>query len=104
MSHQLSQADQEQYRRDGFFFPLRIFSAEEAADHREQLENLEAKHGPMHYRTKPYLLMKSAIDIAQNPVLLDAVESLLGRIFCFGIQLTLSKNLKTKSMFHGIRI
>ena len=66
MSHQLSQADQEQYRRDGFFFPLRIFSAEEAADHREQLENLEAKHGPMHYRTKPYLLMKSAIDIAQN--------------------------------------
>ena len=55
MSHQLSQADQEQYRRDGFFFPLRIFSAEEAADHREQLESLEAKHGPMHYRTKPYL-------------------------------------------------
>ena len=52
MSHQLSQADQEQYRRNGFFFPLRIFSAEEAADHREQLENLEAKHGPMHYRTK----------------------------------------------------
>ena len=32
----------------------------------------------MHYRTKPYLLMKSAIDIAQNPVLMDAVESLLG--------------------------
>ena len=78
MSQQLSQADQEQYRRNGFFFPLRIFSTEEAADHREQLENLEAKHGPMHYRTKPYLLMKSAIDIAQNPVLLDAVESLLG--------------------------
>ena len=78
MNHQLSQADQEQYRRDGFFFPLRIFSAEEAADHREQLENLEAKHGPMHYRTKPYLLMKSAMDIAQNPALLDAVESLLG--------------------------
>ena len=31
MSHQLSQADQEQYRRDGFFFPLRILSSEEAA-------------------------------------------------------------------------
>ena len=78
MSHQLSQADQEQYRRDGFFFPLRIFSAEEAADHREQLENLEAKHGLMHYRTKPYLLMKSAAEIGKNPLLLDAVESLLG--------------------------
>ena len=78
MSHQLSQADQEQYRRDGFFFPLRILSAEEAADHREQLENMEAKHGLMHYRTKPYLLMKSAAEIGKNPLLLDAVESLLG--------------------------
>ena len=78
MSHQLSQADQEQYRRDGFFFPLRILSAAEAADHREQLENMEAKHGLMHYRTKPYLLMKSAAEIGKNPLLLDAVESLLG--------------------------
>jgi len=78
MRQQLSQADQEQYRRDGFFFPLRIFSAEEAAGHREQLENIEAQQGPMHYRTKPYLLMKSASEIARNPVLLDVVESLLG--------------------------
>ncbi|MDE0856215.1 MAG: hypothetical protein OSA97_17510, partial [Nevskia sp.] len=61
-----------------FFLSSEDFSAEEAADHREQLENLEAKYGLMHYRTKPYLLMKSAIDIAQNPVLMDAVESLLG--------------------------
>ena len=78
MSHQLSQADQEQYRRDGFFFPLRIFSAEEAAYHKKQLELIETQHGPMHYRTKPYLLIKSALDIAQNSLLLDAVESLLG--------------------------
>ena len=63
MSHQLSQADQEQYRRDGFFFPLRILSAAEAADHREQLENMEAKHGLMHYRTKPYTLMKSEAEL-----------------------------------------
>ena len=32
----------------------------------------------MHYRQKPYLLMKSAAEIARNPALLDAVEDLLG--------------------------
>jgi len=101
MRQQLSQADQEQYRRDGFFFPLRIFSAEEAAGHREQLENIEAQQGPMHYRTKPYLLMKSASEIARNPVLLGVCWD---RIFCSGIPLTLSKNLTTRSMFPGIRI
>ena len=78
MSLELSQANQEQYRREGFFFPLRIFSAAEADYHREQLENLEAKHGLMHYRTKPYLLIKSAVEIGKNQLLLDAVESLLG--------------------------
>ena len=56
MSHQLSQADQEQYRRDGFFFPLRIFSAEATVDNREQLENLEAKN----------CLMKSLLEQLAN--------------------------------------
>ena len=32
----------------------------------------------MHYRHKPYLLMKSSSEIALNPPLLDAVEDLLG--------------------------
>ena len=32
----------------------------------------------MHYRHKPYLLMKSTSEIALNPPLLDAVEDLLG--------------------------
>jgi len=40
INQQLSQADQQQYRHDGYFFPLRIFSTKKAADHREQLENL----------------------------------------------------------------
>ncbi|NWJ90782.1 phytanoyl-CoA dioxygenase family protein, partial [Marine Group I thaumarchaeote] len=78
MSQQLSQADQEQYWRKGYLFPLQIFSAEKAADHREQLENMEAIHGPMHYKTKPYLLMESAAEIAMHLVLLDKVESILG--------------------------
>ena len=78
MNLKLSQAEQEQYRRDGFFFPVNILDSAEAANHRRRLEDIEAKFGPMHYRHKPLLLMKSAAEIARNPVLLDAVEDLLG--------------------------
>ena len=78
MNLKLSQAEQEQYRRDGFIFPVRILDATETADHRGRLEEIETKYGPMHYRHKPYLLMKSAAEIACNPAILDAVEDLLG--------------------------
>ena len=78
MNLKLSQAEQEQYRLDGFFFPVRIMDAAEATNHRRRLEDIETKYGPMHYRHKPYLLMISAAEIARNPVLLDAVEDLLG--------------------------
>jgi len=78
MGQQLSHSDLEQYQRDGFFFPLRIFSSKKAENHRKRLEKLEALHGSMHYKVKPYLLMKSAAEIAKNPVLLDAVECILG--------------------------
>ena len=78
MSLKLSQTEKEQYSRDGFIFPVRILNVTETADHRERLEEIEIKYGPMHYRQKPYLLMKSAAEIARNPALLDAVEDLLG--------------------------
>ena len=78
MNLKLSQAEQEQYRRDGFIFPVRILDAAETANHRRRLEEIETKYGPMHYRHKPYLLMKSASEIARNPALLDAIEDLLG--------------------------
>ena len=78
MNINLSPAEKEQYRRDGFFFPVRILDAAETANHRRRLEDVEAKYGPMHYRNKPHLLMKSAAEIAHNPGLMNAVEDLLG--------------------------
>ena len=78
MSLKLSQAEQEQFRCDGFIFPVRILDAAESANHRERLEEIETKYGSMHYRHKPYLLMKSAAEISRNPALLDTVEDLLG--------------------------
>ena len=78
MDLNLSQAEQEQFRFDGFIFPVRIMDAAETANHRRRLQEIEAKYGPIHYRHKPYLLMKSTSRIARNTALLDAVEDLLG--------------------------
>ena len=59
-------------------FPLPVMSKDEAAQHRRRLEDAELQHGPMHYRVKPYLILKSAAEIARHSKLLDAVEAVLG--------------------------
>lgn len=66
------------YRAEGCVFPVAMFSPTEAADHRRRLEAAEAEHGNMHYRVKPYLVLSTANTIARHPVLLDAVEDVLG--------------------------
>ena len=77
MNLKLSQAEQEQYRHDGFIFPVRILDTVETTNQRRRLEEIEIKYGPMHYRHKPYRLMESAAKIARNPALLDTIEDLL---------------------------
>ena len=44
MNLKLSQSEQEQYRRDGFIFPVSILDAAETADHRGKLEEIETKY------------------------------------------------------------
>jgi len=66
------------YRRDGFFFPIRVASADRAADWRVQLEDAERRHGKMHYLPKPHLVLPLAYAISRDPAVLDAVESILG--------------------------
>ena len=78
MPKQLSEQQIEAYRRDGGVFPIAVMSEAEAVEHRRRLEAAEAAHGNMHYRSKPYLVLSSAKEIAGNAVLLDAVEDILG--------------------------
>lgn len=66
------------YERDGCLFPVTIMPESKAAAHRRRLEAAEAEHGPMHYRVKPHLLLRSAAELGRNPALLDAVEDILG--------------------------
>jgi hypothetical protein len=81
-----------QYREDGFYSPLRIFTPEEAAALRGAIEAVERERGPIFredrlrpgdpfqgsYRFKSHLLFKWLADAIRHPRLLDAVEPFIG--------------------------
>jgi non-haem Fe2+, alpha-ketoglutarate-dependent halogenase len=83
----LTQAQIEQYRRDGYVFPIRVMSESDAADCRRRLEAFEASTGgPLHggLRHKTHLLFKYLGDLVHHDRILDAVEDLYGPdLFCW---------------------
>ena len=77
----LSPAAIEQYERDGYFYPVPVLSADEARASRERLERAERDlGGPLRgvYRVKPHLLFTWLADLVRHPLILDAVEDVLG--------------------------
>src|SRR5437870_12611831 len=81
MSKLLSQAAVEQYKRDGYYSPVRVMSAAEARRFRNALETHEAKTGkPLqgNWRHKMHLLFTWADELVHHPKVLDAVEDVLG--------------------------
>ena len=77
----LVSAAAEQYRRDGFYFPVRVMSPGEALALRGRLEAVEAEHGGRlsgEIRHKPHLLFTWLADLVRHPSILDAVEDVLG--------------------------
>ena len=78
MASTIESALRERYQQDGYLCPVDVLTAGQAAGHRAHLERLEAQHGPLHYKTKPYLLSTSAYEICRHPRLLDAVEAAIG--------------------------
>lgn len=83
----LSSSEVAQYERDGYLFPLRIMSTEDAARVRAEVEDVEQNRlddigGKL--RHKPHLFLKSLDAIVRNEKLLDAVEDLIGpNILCW---------------------
>ena len=73
----LSQAAVETYRRDGFYSPVRVMSAEDARIYRNALESHEAEAGqPLqgNMRHKTHLLFTWADALVHHPKILDAIE------------------------------
>jgi non-heme Fe2+,alpha-ketoglutarate-dependent halogenase len=83
----LTQAQVEQYRRDGYVHPIRIMSPEQAGELRARLEAFERKTGgPLKgdLRHKTHLLFTWLGDLVHNETILDAVEDLYGPdLFCW---------------------
>ena len=77
----LSEAAIAQYRRDGYYLPVRILDDGEVAANRQKLEALEASQGhPIEgaQRSKSHLLFTWIDDLMRNDRILDAVEDLIG--------------------------
>jgi non-heme Fe2+,alpha-ketoglutarate-dependent halogenase len=77
----LSAAEIDAYNERGYHFPLRVMSPGEAAGLRTRLEEFEAERRKRMQdpgMQKLYLLQTWVADLVRNPVLLDAVEDILG--------------------------
>lgn len=77
----LPSAAREQFERDGFYFPVRVMSREEAQGYRDCLEAAERRQGgPLqsNRRHKVHLLFRWANDLVRHPRILDAIEDLIG--------------------------
>ena len=77
----LATAQVEAFARNGYHFPLRALSADDALAYRRRLEQSEATlGGPLRgaLRSKPHLIFTWANDLIRLPAVLDAVEDILG--------------------------
>lgn len=84
----LTPAQKQQFDEQGYLFPLRAFSAEQAAGYRARIEAYERASGVDANRTlkiKGHLAFPWLMEIARHPAILDAVEDLIGPdILLFG--------------------
>ena len=81
MSKRLDRGAVDQYREEGYYFPIDVLDADEVAANRARLETFEAGQGqPVHgpQRSKSHLLFKWVDDLMRHPRILDAVEDLIG--------------------------
>lgn len=83
----LSPQQIEQFKREGYVFPLDILDAGEVADLRQRLEAREAMQGGRiepGQRAKSHLLFKWLDDLIRDPRILDPIEQLIGpNILCW---------------------
>ena len=84
----LSAAQVAAYRRDGFVFPVRIMDDAGAAGLRRRFAALERRLGAepqQRFKIKAHLPLPWLNALVRNPVMLDAVEDLIGpNVLCWG--------------------
>lgn len=81
MPKKLTEAQVEQYERDGYVCPVDAFSPAQARAWRDRLEAFERAEGhklTRGHNFKPHLLFPWVDEIVHAPAVLDAVEDLIG--------------------------
>ena len=90
MAGSLSLGQARAYGERGYVFPIRVMPAEQAGQTLASLRATEARLGSRlagRMNQKPHLLFPWADALVRHPVLLDAVESVIGPdILCWGSQ------------------
>jgi len=88
MPKMLSDAQVEQYHRDGYVHPFRVVSTAEARNIRDRIEKFEADVGDEAQKFlsfKAHMPFKMLTDLVRHPRILDAVEDVLGpNLLCWG--------------------
>ncbi len=77
----LSQGQVDQFKQDGYVFPLDILTEAEVQDLRARLEAFEASQGGKlepSQRAKSHLIFKWLDDLIRDPRILDPIEQLIG--------------------------
>ena len=91
MGKRLADAEIARYHRDGFLYPIDVFSPEEARGFRSRLEDFERRDGRPFgkgHNFKPHLLFPWIDELVRHPAVLDPVEDVIGpdiRLFHFTI-------------------
>ena len=84
----LTDAQLEQWHRDGAVWPIDLLTDEQVGDYRRRFEELEAKIGAeaqSRFRIKAHLPFPWLWDLVTNPRLVDAIEDVIGPdIVCWG--------------------
>ena len=73
-----SDARPERFARDGYLSPVRVMDASAAAVHRERMERAEAELGDLHYQAKVHTILRSPLELATHPRVLETVTALIG--------------------------
>lgn len=68
----------ERFLSEGFLAPVRILDEPDALAHRARMEQAERSFGDLHYRAKVYTILRSPMELATHPRVLDVVTTLIG--------------------------
>ena len=88
MGNVLTERQIQQYHDQGFIAPIRVMSEDEALKIKERVEEAE-KAFPQEFnpenRNNLHLTFIVLDELAHNPIILDAVEDLIGPDFSYGL-------------------